>query len=532
MLDPDRWHLLEPLLNEALELDSGARAPWLVELSSRSPELAAELASLLARDAAADRSGFLAGRAAEPGLAGLELGAYRLVRPLGHGGMGTVWLARRSDGRFEGWAAVKILNLALLTAPGQERFRREGSVLARLNHSGIARLLDAGVGDSGQPFLVLEHVEGLPIDQFAREHRLFVADTVRLFLQVLAAVEHAHAHLIVHRDLKPSNILVTADGTVKLLDFGIAKLLDGDTGGDRSDLTLEGGQVFTPRFAAPEQVRGTTLTTATDVYALGVLLYLLLTGRHPTAGEDASPADAMRTLLEVEPARPGLGDLDTILALALRKEPAERYRTVAAFGEDLQRYLRHEPVSARRQSLGYLARTFVRRHRAGVLAAAVAVLGLLGATVFSVAQMREAKRQRDVAVEERRRADAQIEFQGLLLSEVGDAPMTMRQLLDSGRVMLERHTAQDPRLRTSLLLQLAGSYAELGDVRTRAGLLVRAESLARAGRRTDQMAVARCQMADNLRMQGEYDDAWRTLAGADSLLAAARDPRSDVQCLL
>jgi serine/threonine protein kinase len=366
-IDRVSWKELEPLLDQALDLGREERSRWLAELSARSPALASLLQSLLDSKDEVERLGFLTA-VPEVSLAGLELGAYKLVRPLGQGGMGTVWLATRSDGRFEGFAAVKLLNLALLSAAGRERFRREGSVVASLTHPGIARLLDAGVNATGQPFLVLEYVDGLPIDDFAREHRLTVDERVRLFLQVLAAVGHAHAHLVVHRDLKPSNILVTAEGVVKLLDFGIAKLLDGESGGDRSALTLEGGRVLTPRYAAPEQVRDEPLTTATDVYALGVLLYLLLSGRHPTAG-DGSPTGEVRALLEVEPARLDLGDLDNILGKALRKVPAERYQTVAAFSQDLERYLRNEPVSARPHSAAYRIGKFIQRNRSGVFAA-------------------------------------------------------------------------------------------------------------------------------------------------------------------
>src|SRR5215207_8011500 len=260
LVDRDRWRALEPLLDQAFDLSAEEQATWLQELRSDSPELVAELSSFLSGDSAADRDGFLA-EPLEVTLEGLELGAYTLERPLGHGGTGSVWLARRTDGRFEGQAAVKLLNLALVSAAGQERFRREGSVLARLTHPGIARLLDAGVGPGGQPYLVLEYVDGQRIDAFVRDRALTVDERIRLFLQVLAAVGHAHANLIVHRDLKPSNILVTADGSVKLLDFGIATLLDAEMTGERVPAAAEDGRALTPGFAAPEQVLGNAVTT-------------------------------------------------------------------------------------------------------------------------------------------------------------------------------------------------------------------------------------------------------------------------------
>ncbi len=530
VVDRDRWQVLEPLLDRALELAPDERSRWLDELSADSPALAADLTALLSGEVAADRNGFLAGELAVD-LADLEVGAYAVERPLGQGGMGSVWLARRIDGRFEGHAAVKFLNLALLSPLGQERFRREGSLLARLAHPGIARLLDAGVSAGGQPYLVLEYVDGQRIDAFARERLPSLEERIRLFLQVLAAVGHAHANLIVHRDLKPSNILVTGDGSVKLLDFGIAKLLDAEGSGERSALTLEAGRALTPEFAAPEQVRGDPITTATDVDALGVLLYLLLSGRHPTGEESRTPADAIRALFEVEPARLELGDLDNILAKALRKDSQQRYVTVTAFADDLERYLRREPVSARAQSLGYRVGKFVRRNRAVVIAASMAATGLVGATAFSLKQMWEARLQRDAAVRERQRADAQVEFQNVLLSEVGDRPITMREVLDAARGVLDRQSAGDPHLRTALLLQLANSYAELTETKVRGGLLAQAESLAVAGRDLEHLAETRCAMVDILRRQGRYDEAWRALDRADSLARAARNPRAEVSCL-
>ena len=216
-------------------------------------------------------------------LDGLEVGAYTLERPLGHGGMGSVWLAHRTDGRFEGRVAVKLMNLALVESLAVERFRREGSLLARLTHPGIARLLDAGVAPTRQPYLVIEYIDGLPIDRYADLKALSVPDRLSLVLQVLDALSHAHTNFVVHRDIKPTNILVTPDGTVKLLDFGIGKLLGQDEGGDDSLLTAAGGRAFTPAFAAPEQVLGGPITMATDVYSVGVLVYLLVAGHHPMA---------------------------------------------------------------------------------------------------------------------------------------------------------------------------------------------------------------------------------------------------------
>ncbi len=541
VIDRDRWLALEPLLDQVLDLAPGERGQWLDELSRRSPILAADLAVLLAGEDVADQSGFLAAPI-DVSLAGLQLGAYRLEQPLGHGGMGTVWLGFRADGRFEGKAAVKILNLALLSATGQERFRREGSLLARLAHPGIARLLDAGVGGAGQPYLVLEYVEGLPIDDFARAHQLAPAERIRLLLQVLAAVGHAHAHLIVHRDLKPSNILVTPEGVVKLLDFGIAKLLDEESGGDRSALTQDGGRLLTPRYAAPEQVRGDPLTTAADVYSLGVLLYLLLSGRHPTAEGCRTQAEGIHALLETEPDRLGLGDLDNILAKALRKDPADRFPSAAAFAADLERYLRHEPVSARAHSLTYRVKKFTRRNRTAVIAGAVTMAGLIGATAFSLAQMRyaqqqrdDARAQRDNAVYHERRAAASSGFMEFLLQSIGPTgkAYTMRELLDKAREVLETDYRGDPRFLARMMVELGDHYFELHDRTRELPLLRRAEELATASNDMETAGYAGCRLAKSAADDGDPTGAQQILDRAGRYLArlpeSVEGPR--VQCL-
>src|SRR5262249_5591162 len=302
----------------------------------------------------------------------------------------SVWLARRCDGRFEGRAAVKFLNIALVGGAGEDRFKREGSFLARLAHPHIAHLIDAGTSATGQPYLILEYVEGQQIDWYCDQKAFEVDARIQLFLEVLAAVAHAHANLIVHRDIKPSNVLVNTEGRVKLLDFGIAKLLEAETTlGEATALTREGGRALTPAYAAPEQVTGDAITTATAVYALAVLLYLLLTGKHPAESSLHSPAGLMKAIVETEAPRPsdvqGLskkrrrvlrGDLDTIVIKALKKNPAERYPSVTAFAEDLRRYLGHQTISARPDTLAYRTVRFVRRYRVPVAAAAVVIASL------------------------------------------------------------------------------------------------------------------------------------------------------------
>ncbi len=408
---PEQWRALSPYLDQALEISPEKRAAWLETLREQNPLLATDLQAVLKEYHALSDEGFLeTGAAVRPGpaaLIGQTVGAYTLESPIGQGGMGTVWLARRSDGRFEGRAAVKFLNVALLGGAGEERFKREGSILARLAHPNIAHLIDAGVAASRQPYLVLEYVEGKEIDEYCNEHALALEAHIRLFLDVLAAVAHAHANLIVHRDIKPSNVLVTGDGQVKLLDFGIAKLLEDDAApAAATKLTREGEGVLTLAFAAPEQVTGNAITTATDVYALGILLYLLLARQHPAESALHSPVDLIKSIVDTQPPRVSdvvastnklrravRGDLDTIVAKALKKNPAERYASVTAFADDLRRYLGHQTISARPDTLAYRARKFVRRHRVPVAAAALVIAGL-SAGLYVANQQRIAAERR------------------------------------------------------------------------------------------------------------------------------------------
>jgi eukaryotic-like serine/threonine-protein kinase len=521
IFDRDRWHRLQPMLDHALDLSGDERVSWLVELRRSAPDIAEDLVTLLSGEAEADDRGFLVDAPEQPDapLAGRVLGAWTLERSLGHGGMGTVWLARRTDGRFEGHAAVKLLNLALSSTSGQERFRREGSILARLTHPGIARLLDAGVSGEGQSYLVLEHVAGTPVDRFADWHALSREERIGLVLQVLDAVGHAHASLIVHRDIKPSNILVTAGGVVKLLDFGIAKLVSID--GADAPRTVTGVGWMTPEFAAPEQVRGEPITTATDVYAVGVLLYRLLSGRHPT-GERDTPAEMIVALLDVEPSPLGLGDLDTVLSKALRKSPAERYQTAAALSDDLQRYLRHEPVSARGYALGYRTRKFVRRNRAAVAGAAVSVLALVGATLFSMAQAREAARQRDTAIREATKAEAMSQLQSVLANDVrhpDGTPFTSTERILVAERAITRQYRETPGLVAGIITDLAGRLYDIGDLQTERAMLARARAIARDADQPAEIALADCRRANSFAYEDLIDSARIDLAEAKRALA-------------
>ena len=427
--NPDRWQEASPYLDQVLALPQEERAGWLAALREENPGLADLLQALLDEHSALAQEHFLEPMVislSEPSsLAGQTIGSYTLISSVGQGGMGSVWLARRSDGRFEREAAVKFLNVALVGRGGEERFKREGRILGQLSHPHIADLVDAGVSSAGQPFLVLEYVDGQHIDTYCDQNKLDIEARIRLFLDVLAAVSHAHAHLVVHRDLKPSNVLVTAEGQVKLLDFGIAKLLDDENQpGSATVLTQAGGAALTPAYAAPEQVSGEPVTTATDVYALGVLLFVLLTGQHPAGTGPHSTANLIKAIVETEPPRMSdvvtqsgsgakvagvnaanraatperlrrrlRGDLDTIVAKTLKKNPAERYISVNSLSDDLARYLRHEPIRARPDAIAYRAAKFLRRYWLPVAAAAL-VIASLSAGLYTANRERVVQQQR------------------------------------------------------------------------------------------------------------------------------------------
>lgn len=501
-----RWLEISPYIDEGLDLDEQARARWLSELDGRAPTIAEAVRSLFAeRNGLTHQPMLEEGRTAalsRAGLAGQQLGPYTLESVLGHGGMGTVWLARRSDGRYEGRAAVKLLNAALLGRPSEQRFVREGSVLAKLRHPNIAQLVDAGVAPSGQPYLVLEYVEGDHIDRYAEEHNLDIEARVRLFLDVLAAVAHAHSHLIVHRDIKPSNILVTPQGVVKLLDFGIAALL----GPEDAQLTREVDAGLTPEYAAPEQLLKQPVTTATDVYALGLVLFLLLAGKHPLAAHGRSAPELARATLDEDMPFPSAfatnqfqsralrGDLDNIVAKALKKDPEERYSTAEALAQDLRNFLACQPVAAQPDSFAYRTGKFMRRHRGGVATGAITALVLIGATVLTTLQMLEARRQRDAALYESRRAEFQARFAYQIMSEIGSdgRPITIRQLMDKGIDVLEANYGDDPRFVIGMLVQISGRYMDLGDTNGEHAALVKAEGIARKLGDPERLAFVQC----------------------------------------
>ncbi len=565
-LDPARWALLGPRLDELLALDLAAREARLMAWRADDPRLVDELQVLLATFPVVQAEGFLeddvrasVGLGPEPAQAEAEVragtacGAWTLERPLGSGGMGSVWLARRTDGRYQAAAAIKLPHRAVLAHGGAARFEREGRLLARVSHPHIAALLDAGVTASGQPYLVLEYVQGEPIDRHCDRLGLDVRARIALFLDVLGAVAHAHAQLVLHRDLKPSNILVDGTGQVKLLDFGIAKLIEGDDEMVGAAPTL---RVFTPEHAAPEQLQGEPVGTATDVYALGVLLYRLLVERHPTATPTQTPVEQMRAVVETPPppmsevaarldadacarratgakqlARTLRGDLDTIVAKALKKDPAERYAGAAALADDLRRWRDGLPVLARPDRAGYRLRLFVRRHRIALGVAATVVGLLVSAGAITGWQAVQARRERDEALWQADRARARGELLNLMLGQLGalDAPLTQRQILDRAVQLVQSRFGSQPRMAVELLLPIAGQYHSQGDARADLQVMELATRYAQDSGLHDLIATTACSTVDTYLWLDRLADAESALATAARALSTLPEPPAMTQ---
>jgi eukaryotic-like serine/threonine-protein kinase len=531
----DRWQEISPHLDEALSLPEEERAAWVAMLQREKPELGRLLQELLAEHATLKDEAFLSG--APPGrsevfVPGGSAGPYRLISPIGEGGMGTVWLAERSDGRFERKVAIKFLRFSLGSQSSTARFRREGRILGQLSHPHIAELIDAGVNETGQPYIVLEHIEGQPIDAWCDEQRLDVNARIALFLDVLSAASHAHANLVVHRDMKPSNVLVCNDGSVKLLDFGIAKLLAAESeSGDATQLTMEGGSALTPQYAAPEQITGGAITTATDVYALGALLYLLLAGKHPTSSEALSPAELVKAITETEPMRlsdasvngasTGLaakrattpeklrrelrGDLETIIGKALKKNPSERYATVGAFEEDLRRFLNHEPISARPDNVLYRAGKFWRRNRTAVALGTLALLGTFAGVTGTLLQTRTARKQRDFAFSQLARAEASNELISFVLSDAAPSgkPFKVNDLLSRAEDIVKRQSASDETTRVELLDAIGEQYSTQDETGKSVQVLEEAYRLSRSISDASVRASTACNLANSLARSGD-----------------------------
>ncbi len=452
-MTPERWQAVQRIFHEALERPAGERASFLAGAAAGDAELEAEVATLLA--SADTDEGFLETPAGPPPEAPrARIGPYDVVREIGHGGMGTVYLAMRADEQFRKRVAIKVVRRGMDTEAVIRRFRQERQILAGLDHPNIARLLDGGNTEEGLPYLVMEHVEGEPVTAWCDRHSLALRERVALFRAICAAVQFAHQNLVVHRDLKPGNILVDEGGAPKLLDFGVAKLLNPEVSGQTLDLTGASVRVFTPEYASPEQIRGERITTATDVYALGVLLHEILTGRRPSG-------DADRTK-RILPA-----DLDTIVAMATREEPARRYASAEQLSEDLRRWLDGLPVKARRDTFPYRSGKFLKRHKAGVVAAALVALSLVVGIVATARQARIAEAEHARA--ERRLEDVRklassflFEFHDSIRNLPGSTPA--RELIVRRALEYLGTLAKEVSGDRALQRDLAEAYEKLADV--------------------------------------------------------------------
>jgi serine/threonine-protein kinase len=473
-IDASTWSTLNRLLDEALEQPAAQLPHWLDDLAPEFDALKPRLRELLSRTGLIETGEFLHTLPKldlEPGdlaaapvsgeQAGQEIGLYRLVRELGSGGMGVVWMAERTDGLIDRPVALKLPHGAWKRAGLAERMARERSILATLAHPNIAHLYDAGITADGQPYLAIEYVEGRRIDTFCDEQSMDVKARLRLFAQVADAVAYAHGKLVVHRDLKPANILVSADGRVKLLDFGIAKLLeDGETRETR--VTELSGRALTPDYASPEQLRGEPLTIASDVYSLGVVLYELLCGQRPYKLARDSRSALEDAILQAEPPAPSgvvpaarrrelRGDLDTIVLKALKKRPEERYATVHALAEDVGRFLDGHPVLARPDSWTYRTSRLMRRHKLAVSAGAAVAVALIGATLYSM-------RQAQLARSEEVRAEQVEQFIASILTDTQSAEsLTAEGLLKQARARIDVEFADHPLTQIRLLLIVSRS---------------------------------------------------------------------------
>lgn len=563
---------LSKLLDTALDLPDTAQAAWLEGLTGRHQRFKVTLRALLDGRSAPESADFLRtlpvfdDQASHPALlpnffAGATVGPYRLERELGRGGMAVVWLAKRSDGSIAREFALKLPFAEVVGRRFAERFARERDILAGITHAHIARLYDAGVTESAQPYLAMEFVEGEPITAYCDARRLNIAQRVMLFLQVLDAVQYAHTQLVLHRDLKPSNILVTPAGQVVLLDFGLAKILiEGEA--RETEITLLGGRAMTPAYASPEQLTGGALGTASDVYSLGVILYELLTGERPYRPKRNTRVALEEAILEFDAIRPSAsvrrpaaarqrsttpkklanalkGDLDTIVLKALKKDPEARYRRADALSEDLERYRLGKPVLARPDSAAYQLQKFVSRHRLMVGIAAAAIVALVGSTAVSIWQARVANQQTSLAQHEARKATAVQEFLLDIFRTNTDAQpdplrarqMTVRQALDVGAQRVDGQMRDVPEVQEAIQGTLADMYAALGLDRE-AGRMqgARIQTLIRAYGPSDlRVAEANLRYAINVYTTDGYAKAFPLLHRTQQILDAAPDSGSPLR---
>ncbi len=522
MSGEERWQRLQALFDAVIEIDPAEREAWLAA-NEPDPALRHEALALAAADAGADQSitdrlREAAGELGEQPASGTRLGPYRLLREIGSGGMGTVFLAERVDAEFDRQVAIKLIR-GIATTDARQRLRRERQILADLNHPNIARLLDGGTSEAGQPYLVIEYIEGASITRYCQSANLPRRQRLRLFQQVCRAVHYAHQRLVIHRDLKPANVLVRDDGTPVLLDFGIAKLLDAQHSGQQ---TQTGLPWFTPAYASPEQRAGRSVSTATDVYGLGALLYELLLDQAPSPQADGGlPAPSAG--VEAGQARIDR-DLDIVVGKATHPEPDRRYGSAEALANDLERYLRGQPIQAAPDSLRYRLGKFARRHRWGVGATALALALALVFTWRLAVERDRALRAEAQARSESATAEQVIEYLVSLFEEAapehgGAGPVTPRELVDRGRIELDRRLADRPQQRIRLLGALGDIYERLGLTDQAVGVLEAAVALQRETAPEDRrMALLLQELARSYGLAERFDLAVERIEEAGRLL--------------
>ena len=524
-MTPERWQQIKGVLDQALELKPAQRSAFLDQVCNGNQSLQREVESFLAGDSDGGE-GFLEKAWGSATVAedetqswvGRRIGPYEVVEMIGEGGMGSVYRAARADEQYKKQVAIKVVKRGLDTPFALARFRAERQILANLEHPNIARLLDGGTTDAGLPYVVMELVDGLPIDEYCESHKLSIEERLRLFRTVCLAVQYAHQRMVIHRDLKPGNILVTAEGMPKLLDFGIAKILDPESFPGVAEATISLMRMLTPEYASPEQVRGETITTASDVYSLGVVLFILLTGCHPFQFDNRSPDAIARAICDTEPPKPSaavrrtsktssstdtqqatgrrliaaqvdspeklskrlLGDLDNIVLMALRKDPLRRYASVEQLAEDIRRYLQNLPVIARKDTARYRVSKFIIRHKPGSAAAAATVALLFAALLVTVHEARVARlqaqianQQAQIAREQRARAERRFndvrKLANSLMFEIHDSIRDLPGATKARELLIKRALEYLDRLSQestdpSLQRELASAYERIGDV--------------------------------------------------------------------
>lgn len=537
------WKTLQAAFTSATALAGEERAAFIDEFAAACPELEQDLLNLLQADEhgddvlsdpiAATAESFAEG-AVDPWL-NRQVGHWTITRRIGGGGMGAVFLAERADDEYSQTVAIKIMAAQLVADDATLRFRAERQILASLSHPNIAKLIYGGSSDEGLPYLVMEYIEGLPIDQYCDQHRLSIDDRLRLLRKVCAAVDYAHRNLVVHRDLKPSNMLVDERGEPKLLDFGIAKLLEAGSYQQTMAVTREGARAMTPEYASPEQVRGEPVTVATDVYALGILMYRLLTGVSPYGENASTRREYESAILDVEPSKPSTvvtgvgaevggrrrtstdrlrkrlaGDIDNIALKALQKDPQRRYATANALADDIGRYLRHEPVEARGDSWTYRSRKFAVRHTRGLSVAATVVLTIVALIVFYTMQLADERDRANLAAQQAEEVSGFLTglFESASPHESKGTQITAVDLLQQGREQIEALEDQ-PALQAELMRIMADSMTALGELDLAIEMLERALQFKEAQQPRDEISISQTthNLAEALRQSGRFDEA-------------------------